>query len=184
LISQDWLHDGEDVDSLAVDGACLKLPQSNAVDGFHPTKADCEIVVGTSDGRIVQLIQASHIKNQLVPERSINQHVWPISGGSLHIFQVHGGGTYVIALGVRAGSMQAFNAQLGTFVGEWILPGGISWMTVCVGGDNVYVLGRRNVSMTEVDRFPVPDKLMRRADSNMSLRLSTSTQYVAHGQEV
>lgn len=160
-ISSDWLHSHhqqkqEYVESIAVNSACHRSETGSSGierDAFHPGALGC-VVVGTTSGRIVQLRGAADQKS-LVPERAMQQRSRAVNRGSLHVLPTG----FVMALRRGFGTVQAFDSALGTAVGEWRLPTGVHWLTLCGGGENLFVLGLRNRSHVELHRFPLPAQL-------------------------
>jgi hypothetical protein len=154
-ISKDWLHAQgrqaqEYVESVAVNSNCLEKGGS----AFSPDELGC-VVVGTTSGRIVQLRGASTGGRRLVPERAMQQRPRAIGRGSLHVFP----SGLVVALRRSTGTVQFFDSEEGTTVGEWRLPSGVRWLTLCGGGDGLFVLGLRNGTTVELRRFPLPFEL-------------------------
>jgi len=171
-IASDWLHylgrrRREYVEAIAIEDHCL-LSSGDASEGTRAQQMagqeGCGVVVGTTSGRIVQLRAALADRHRLVPERAMQSRRSSVSQGSLHVFR-HG---FVLSLRRDTGVVQAFNTRLGTSVGKWQLPAGPRWLTLCGGGDSLFVLGRRNHSHTELYRFPVPAELQEAADPEAS----------------
>lgn len=153
-ITSDWLHGSwsknrEHVESFAVNSACLDS------DDVAPSREVGCVVVGTTSGRIVQLRGAYKDRSLLIPERSMQQRERTVSRGSLHVF----GNGLVVALRRSSGTLEAFNGELGTRVGEWRLPSGLHWLMLCGGGDSLFVLGVRDNRHKELHRFPLPEEL-------------------------
>mmetsp|Transcript_13505 Transcript_13505/g.28132 ORF Transcript_13505/g.28132 Transcript_13505/m.28132 type:complete len:1165 (+) Transcript_13505:2-3496(+) len=162
-ISSDWLHSDmptkkkEYVESVAVNSECLDSAETGRFGGkagFRPDVVGC-VVVGTTSGRIVQLRGALSDPLRLVPERAMQQRPRSVGRGSLHVFP----SGYVMALRRETGSVQAFDSKLGRVMGEWRLPRDVRWLTLCGGGDSLFVLGLRNRTSVELHRFPVPAEL-------------------------
>jgi len=145
-ISHSWLHLGakEAVEAFAVNSACLGKDH----DDFE---AGCA-VVGTTQGRVVQLRPALDDRQQLVPERAVQQSGFDVRRGGLHIFS----NSLVVAL--RKNTLEAFSSELGTPVGKWRMPEGIDWRMICGGGESLFALGLRN-GMSKLYRFPLPAEL-------------------------
>mmetsp|Transcript_24123 Transcript_24123/g.75065 ORF Transcript_24123/g.75065 Transcript_24123/m.75065 type:complete len:161 (+) Transcript_24123:2-484(+) len=116
--------------------------------------------VGTSHGRLVQLRAASSGPRLLVPRRSLQHRPGPVRSGSLHALP----GGVILALRPARGSVQAFEARLGTVAGEWRLPEGVSWLALCGGGGSLFALGTRGGQL-ELRRFPLPVELRRPAEA-------------------
>lgn len=149
-ISQDWLDaKSENVQSIAVDNECLG-------DGkLEPEEAGC-VLVGTASGRIVQLRRHMSGRNELVPVWTIHRRIHSVNPGSLFLLP----GGLVLALRPALGVVQAFDAQGGNHVGAWRLPPDAAWSALCVGGGNVFILGRAGpLQAATLWRFPVPPEL-------------------------
>jgi hypothetical protein len=116
--------------------------------------------VGTTIGRVVQLRQHVTQSKELVPEMSMQKRTHPITQGSLHVLP----GGFVMALRPKSGTVQALDVKRGDVLGEWKLPEGISWITLCGGGNNLYMLGRNLHGKRDVGlwRFPLPKQLQDR----------------------
>ncbi|CAJ1454753.1 unnamed protein product [Effrenium voratum] len=114
-IPDTWLHTHskfhrgrETIKALAINGNCMG--------DFKPQYVGC-VVVGTSEGRIVELRRTGNATRTLVPERAMEQRNEALTAGSLH-FSSKG---YVMALrrsSHRLQTLQAFSAKGGTHAGE------------------------------------------------------------------
>jgi len=162
-ISTGWLHNNmeeersdEYVESVAVNNQCVKADteDSNGEEiDFRANKVGC-FVVGTSEGRIVQLRRHVSDREMLVPERAVQQRLGSVGRGSLHVFH-HG---CILALQPGTSSLQAFDEDLHNVIGEWRLNEEIHWLTLCGGGDSLYVLGVKD-TVAQLYRFPIPVEL-------------------------
>jgi len=121
------------------------------------SKLRSRIIVGTTMGQIVQLHAATSDSQLLVPQHAMRQQrLRPIKPGSIHILPSGA----VIMLHHADHSVQAFDPQLGHLMGEWRLPsGGVKWLTLCGGGNSLFVLGLRDGAIPELYKFPVPAEL-------------------------
>jgi len=156
-ISKGWLEiNKERVEALAVNNECLS-DSRGLVHAFLPDGPGC-LVVGTTQGRVVQLRRHVTHSKELVPEMSMQQRPHSVVQGTLHVLS----GGIVMALRPALGTVQALDVQRGDILGEWKLPVGISWITLCGAEDHLYMLGRslrsshRRVTLW---RFPVPREL-------------------------
>lgn len=156
-ISSDWLQTDEDPHNEYVESVAISTEGSFSDKSPMTLRADIagSIVVGTSQGRIVQMRGAFSDPAQLVPERAMEERPCPVGRGSLHVFP----GGLVMALRHNSSSVQAFDAMMGTSVGEWRLPQGVHWLTLAGGGEHLYILGQRNGTKLELHQFPVPPEL-------------------------
>jgi len=162
-ISTGWLHNNmeeeqsdEYVESVAVNNECVKADteDSNGEEiDLRANKVGC-FVVGTSEGRIVQLRRHVSDREMLVPERAVQQRLGSVGRGSLHVFH-HG---CILALQPGTSSLQAFDEDLHNVIGEWRLNEEIHWLTLCGGGDSLYVLGVKD-TVAQLYRFPIPVEL-------------------------
>jgi len=162
-ISTGWLHNNmeeehteEYVESVAVNNECVQADTKDSdqeeID-FRDNKVGC-LVVGTSEGRIVELRRHVSDRKLLVPERAIQQRLGSVGRGSLHVFH-HG---FILALQSGTSSLQAFDEDLHNVIGEWQLSDKIHWLTLCGGGDSLFVLGVKD-SQAQLYRFPIPADL-------------------------
>jgi len=160
-IAGSWLNTlKEQVESLAVDNECrrmTKAKQSEEDREFLPEEPGC-VVVGTTEGRVVQLRRHVTEETQLVPEWTMDDRKSKVSQGSLHVFP----GGFVMLLRPAKGSVQALSSREGDVIGEWRLPHAneVDWLTIAGGGNSLYLLGRKKIKYV-FWRFPVPDKLKR-----------------------
>jgi len=158
-IAGQWLDvKKERVESVAVNNECLAQDRRTTGGAFHPDAPGC-LVVGTTSGRVVQLRRHVTQSKELVPEWSMQKRTHAIGQGSLHVLP----GGIVMALRPKQGTLQALDVQRGDVVGEWKLPQGISWITLCGGGRSLYMLGRAlHSSKVGLWRFPIPATLQAR----------------------
>jgi len=155
-IAKGWLHvKKERVESMAVNSECRSQSLSNG-GAFVPEDPGC-LVVGTTFGRVVQLRRHATQNQELVPAMSMQHRPHSVNQGSLHVLP----GGIVMALRPSLGTVQALDVELGGVVGEWRLPTGISWITLCGGGGHFYMLGRTSGKERRllIWRFPVPKEL-------------------------
>mmetsp|Transcript_66827 Transcript_66827/g.186565 ORF Transcript_66827/g.186565 Transcript_66827/m.186565 type:complete len:1006 (+) Transcript_66827:92-3109(+) len=158
-ISEDWLQDeGEKIGSVAIRGDCIHGAEFLA-EAFTPESSGC-LVVGTSQGRIVQLRPHLTEPGHLVPDRAIRRRTGEAEANNrsnaLHIF----GDRFFVALRSKIGALQALAVDNGALVGEWRLPQGVEWLTLSGGGDSLFLVGRQGDHGTvKLWRFKVPDKL-------------------------
>jgi len=110
---------------------------STSAHAFLPNAPGC-IVVGTTSGRIIGLRRHVTETRELVPEISMKHRHTAIVQGSLRI--VFNG--LILALRQKRKTLQALSIKSGRSLGEWRLPFGISWISLCGAGKNVFVLGR------------------------------------------
>eukprot|EP00931_Biecheleriopsis_adriatica_P054450 TRINITY_DN32047_c0_g1_i1.p1 TRINITY_DN32047_c0_g1~~TRINITY_DN32047_c0_g1_i1.p1 ORF type:complete len:1145 (-),score=197.74 TRINITY_DN32047_c0_g1_i1:69-3503(-) len=179
-ISESWLHKRgrtrskmESVTAIATNSACVDS-EGGEVASFRAESAGC-VVVGTSEGRIVQLRGAKTDPQRLVPETSMEQRKEPLNRGSLHVFN----NDFVMVLRHDTRTVQAFDSNAGSSVGEWRLPKNVDWLTIGGGGGTVFLLGLagrgRNESSTATKRvqlykFAVPDELKKKMDEGALAR--------------
>jgi len=169
-ISGEWLDtEEEQVESVAVNDECGEEQADKDRNDFYPDEVGC-VVVGTTSGRVVQLRRHVTKEHQLVPAWAMQQRHEKVGQGSLHVFP----GGFVITL--RSNSIQALDARQGSVIGEWELPQmkSMRWLTICGGGNNIYLLGRNHQDKSQLWRFPVPPEL-REAMSSRHREESTST---------
>jgi hypothetical protein len=169
-ISRGWLHLGakEAVEAFAVNSACLGKDHDEL-------KAGCA-VVGTTQGRVVQLRPALDDRQQLVPERAVQQSGFDVRRGGLHIF------SNGLVAALRENILEAFSSELGTPVGKWLMPDGIHWQMVCGGGGSLFALGLRNGTRSELYRFPLPAELKVGPLQDHAADLRTLLPAIGHGQ--
>eukprot|EP00928_Gymnodinium_smaydae_P021377 TRINITY_DN18332_c0_g1_i2.p1 TRINITY_DN18332_c0_g1~~TRINITY_DN18332_c0_g1_i2.p1 ORF type:complete len:1248 (-),score=283.09 TRINITY_DN18332_c0_g1_i2:172-3867(-) len=172
-ITGGWLHrKGESVESVAVNEECLHSElgaEGGSQSAFMPDRVGC-VVVGTTSGRVVQMRRHLTNTRSLVPERAVQQRSGAVTSGSLHVVK----GGFVMALRPSHNTLQALDAVTGSLIGEWRLPRGTSWRTVCGGSDSFYILGYseddEDLRAPKIWRFPVPAELRsRQAGSGMPL---------------
>jgi len=144
-VSTSWLAQGEDGEPDQVDAVAMN------------GNLQSRIIVGTTLGQIVQLHTATSDPQLLVPQHAMRQQrLRPINPGSIHILPSGA----VTMLHHADHSLQAFDPQLGHLIGEWGLPrNGVKWLTLCGGGNNLFVLGLRKGTIPELYRFFVPTEL-------------------------
>lgn len=130
---------------------------------FLPKGPGC-IVVGTSSGRVIGLRRHVTESLELVPEINMQHRTHSVVQGSLRIM-FNG-----IIMAFRKGSetLEALNMKTGSKLGEWRLPQGINWISLCGAGEYVFILGR-DVSSKErrvvLWRFPLPPELLLKGNS-------------------
>jgi hypothetical protein len=112
------------------------------------------VVVGTSKGRLVQLRGATGTEQLLVPARTMQQFPRGFGPGTLHVLP----NGVVMVLRRDLGTVQAIDSSLASLLGEWRLPQSSHWLTICGGGDSLYVLGAR-AGIVELYRFSVPEQV-------------------------
>jgi len=168
-ISTSWLHDdrtlpktSETIKALATDSDCVNAEHGS---GFQAESVGC-VVVGTSEGRIVQLRGAFENAHRLVPERAMQQRTEALTRGSLHAFL-----GYVMVLRHNTKTVQAFDSNRGTSVGEWHLPKEPEWLTIGGGGGKLFLLAKVNGTL-ELHQFPLPTKLEDKSSKAASAQTS------------
>jgi len=92
----------------------------------------------------------------------------------------------VVALRRDRNSVQAFDSQLAEKIGEWKLPTGLRWLTLCGGGDGLFLVGLRNYTKAELHAFRTPAELKvepKGADAapKKRCRPSLRTTFQGHG---
>mmetsp|Transcript_119169 Transcript_119169/g.344714 ORF Transcript_119169/g.344714 Transcript_119169/m.344714 type:complete len:958 (+) Transcript_119169:50-2923(+) len=158
-LNADWVEKGEMVRSLAVRRDCW--------DATGRVGDEC-MVVGTSQGRIVELFAADARGSggALLPMTTWLEAKQASTSGSLAALSDR----VTLALWFRRGVLTAVDRG-GSLLGEWQLPGGLYWLMIGCGGDYIFVLGvrkaapvrrkarRRGKSLVELHRFPLPGEL-------------------------
>lgn len=153
-VSSNWLHGvsqagSELVKSFAADGKCLSTPTTGR------GGSGC-VVVGTSQGRLVELQRSHGDGRRLVPRRILHQREHPEARSSLSLLP----GGVLLALWPGTSSMSAFDVYRGVSIGEWQLPEGTQWLNAAVSIDAMYILGldgKRNQII--IARFGIPSVL-------------------------
>eukprot|EP00440_Ansanella_granifera_P032523 gb/GFBE01035287.1/.p1 GENE.gb/GFBE01035287.1/~~gb/GFBE01035287.1/.p1 ORF type:complete len:1123 (+),score=215.77 gb/GFBE01035287.1/:1-3369(+) len=163
-IAENWLHRSagrkkEYVQALATNSDCVDT-DSGEMGAFRAESVGC-VVVGTSEGRLVQLRGAYADPQRLVPERAMEQRKEGISRGSLHVLP----NGFVLVLRHESNTLQAFDSARGVSAGEWRLPDTADWLTVGGGGGSLYLLGFVNGTHLQLHKIPVPEKLQRKKGS-------------------
>jgi len=132
------------------------MERSTGVDNFSPDLPGCVVVVGTTQGRIVQLQGTAAHDHNLVPQRAMEERQRSVGPGTLHVLS----NGFVLALRQHTSTVQAFDANDGASAGEWRLPREIQWLAICGGGHSLFFLGLQNKSKVVLFRFAVPDELI------------------------
>lgn len=153
-VSDHWLRPtgvvegrSEFIQSLAINSQCARNQQH-----FRPATRGC-VVVGTTTGRLVQLRGASDNQQLLIPARTIQALPHGFAAGTLHVLS----NGALVALRRETGSVQVTDSRLGALLGEWRLPLDVLWLTLCGGGDSLYLLGiGKETHTVEMYRFPIP----------------------------
>mmetsp|Transcript_95303 Transcript_95303/g.188916 ORF Transcript_95303/g.188916 Transcript_95303/m.188916 type:complete len:1031 (-) Transcript_95303:277-3369(-) len=188
-ISKDWLYQkhAEQVDSLAIDNACLRRHERGA-DGhrhFSDMQATGCIIIGTGAtshkhgyGRIVQLKEKYSDQWTLVPERSLHVRNTRVNPGALHVLD----SGFVLALSTHHGQkdniktetfMESFCKETGKMKLAWKLPDEVNWLALSGSGTHLMLIGLRQTPWQfELWRFPLPEELIGDASSPMLQKTS------------
>jgi len=163
-IAGEWLKAGKDhIQSMAINKwskRCLVQDATQSKDSgqaFIPKGTGC-IIVGTEAGYVIGLRRHVTESRELVPEINMQHRPHSVVQGSLRM--LHNG--IVVSLRQGRETLEALDMKSGRRLGEWRLPKGISWITLCGAGGHLFVLGR-DVSHQErrivLWRFPLPSVL-------------------------
>lgn len=155
-ISSAWLEEGEanreQVEAIAITNKCRVGDPA----GERREANEACAYVGTTTGRLVELGAAYDDSRLLVPKRAVQQQrSTSIGPGSMHVLP----NGIVVALRRDRNSVQAFDSQLAEKIGEWKLPTGLRWLTLCGGGDGLFLVGLRNYTKAELHAFRTPAEL-------------------------
>lgn len=157
-ISSAWLQEGEasreqeQVEAIAITNKCRVGDPA----GERREANEACAYVGTTTGRLVELGAAFDDSRLLVPKRAVQQQrSTSIGPGSMHVLP----NGIVVALRRDRNTVQAFDSQLSQKLGEWKLPRGLHWLTLCGGGDGLFMVGLRNYTKAELHAFLMPPEL-------------------------
>eukprot|EP00928_Gymnodinium_smaydae_P052688 TRINITY_DN3680_c0_g1_i1.p1 TRINITY_DN3680_c0_g1~~TRINITY_DN3680_c0_g1_i1.p1 ORF type:complete len:1109 (+),score=248.65 TRINITY_DN3680_c0_g1_i1:119-3445(+) len=155
ILSKEWLRSDEKppeiIKSAAVNNACVR----RAAGGETDLGDESCTVVGTSDGRILELKSSSLDRRVLVPHRIVHQRGQTSPRGALAILS----NGVALALLHASQTLEAFDSAHGVSLGVWAMPKGTMWLMICGADDQIYSLGVENGKRVVIYRFPVPERI-------------------------